>query len=857
MEKITRIRPITTCTFCRKRKVKCNRGQPCDTCIKYGNSECIFQDDNLNKARHKKLMKKISTIQKKMDRLSKLNQGRTFGVDSDDNNVYSLMVQLSATKRDLEELTRGGSETKKEEAQDKPQVVNQTNGEIEQRNVPTYNVFVPGNDKGGAATHENCKGIFPSETEINFFQQYDVVAINKDSRCIIPPFHGLAFVRVDPLFNILFKKSFEQLLGLKKLDYLNNYTYQPYSFHYHVDEEMERLFIGKFCNDEGIEDFRIINLEKTSDEIFADYGDSFNIDTFNSDDGYYNTVRASQGFHNDFNISTIMPIGIINVKESFNHSQWLLKLKEMLPPVNVIGLYLDKFFYTIYPFLPVLNEKEFILEIKRILHVPDLHNQSFVTLFNIRKNSDIVNLGILLVILRVTYTSLWAANKSSNDALKTSYYTPTSVKLMTNHPMSYKAFRLAQICFMEFNPLNSDDFEVLQLGMCIRFYTIYGPEFGIATERIEPIPLNSMLLTMCHRLGLTKEPALFSNDKDLKNFNLGRRIWYHLLHNDSITFYSLGSANDLNRFKFDTKYPIESGNSSNQEVDRLSNLLIKYCDSCSSSSRILAKEMCGNQPFNIEKYKAITYGLYESIKDEPNSDTINTIAVITFKIRCCLALDNFNISTYFHYYTFFGKLKNFTQAMKHLQSLLELVYGLALRTLFEIFYKSISDINNCIDFIVIPSSVILIQKCLLVNFSILMRVKFLLDSNKLSGEFRDSLLKFYRLLYFSSIFFLKLSLNAIDRYFFSWRMFKVQNQFLNNFSLNIFEAFFEEISHETAVEGLNHHFGFNNENLNLLSNIIIKNFKLVGIDAEDFSSLEKIEPWKVPGREFITSRISL
>lgn len=37
-----------SCDFCRKRKIKCNRGyqQPCENCIKYGNLNCIISESD-------------------------------------------------------------------------------------------------------------------------------------------------------------------------------------------------------------------------------------------------------------------------------------------------------------------------------------------------------------------------------------------------------------------------------------------------------------------------------------------------------------------------------------------------------------------------------------------------------------------------------------------------------------------------------------------------------------------------------------------------------------------------------------------------------------------------------------------
>lgn len=55
----TRNRVSLVCSFCKKRKIKCNKGQPCSTCIKYGNLNCKYE---------------VNLMKDKLDYIKELNQ---------------------------------------------------------------------------------------------------------------------------------------------------------------------------------------------------------------------------------------------------------------------------------------------------------------------------------------------------------------------------------------------------------------------------------------------------------------------------------------------------------------------------------------------------------------------------------------------------------------------------------------------------------------------------------------------------------------------------------------------------------------------------------------------------------------
>ncbi|CDO96400.1 unnamed protein product [Kluyveromyces dobzhanskii CBS 2104] len=76
-------------------------------------------------------------------------------------------------------------------------------------------------------------------------------------------------------------------------------------------------------------------------------------------------------------------------------------ISKALPPKKIVFCFLDKFFNHIYPIIPIIDEQTFKLQVNQILQTTD-----DVTTVKLTKPSDACVLGILLIILRITWLSL-------------------------------------------------------------------------------------------------------------------------------------------------------------------------------------------------------------------------------------------------------------------------------------------------------------------------------------------------------------------------------------------------------------------------------------------------------------------
>lgn len=62
-------RPIKVCSFCRKRKIKCDKGEPCSSCVKFGNDKCEYGHEIIPEPN---LLAKLTTMNTKILKLNEL-----------------------------------------------------------------------------------------------------------------------------------------------------------------------------------------------------------------------------------------------------------------------------------------------------------------------------------------------------------------------------------------------------------------------------------------------------------------------------------------------------------------------------------------------------------------------------------------------------------------------------------------------------------------------------------------------------------------------------------------------------------------------------------------------------------------
>ncbi|CCH59927.1 hypothetical protein TBLA_0C01120 [Henningerozyma blattae CBS 6284] len=185
----------------------------------------------------------------------------------------------------------------------------------------------------------------------------------------------------------------------------------------------------------------------------------------------------------------------------------LTAIVKLLPPKNIIQLFLDRFFKHLYSIIPILDEVSFKHSIAIILdihpnshHSPSNDNSSSikptsntstnsidVSSIKLRKSSDFYNFAILIIILRLTWLSL--PSNSYKIKLPKEYYKERNIStsinqkpyiskdehILVNYEISSEAIELAAhklIKFDELRTISNDNINLSTVQFAI-FFKLY------------------------------------------------------------------------------------------------------------------------------------------------------------------------------------------------------------------------------------------------------------------------------------------------------------------------------------------------------------------------------------------------
>lgn len=294
--------------------------------------------------------------------------------------------------------------------------------------------------------------------------------------------------------------------------------------------------------------------------------------------------RSSSGGHNNSGSNFV------------SQDQAITRLCQLLPPKRIVALLLDKFFKFIYPVIPILDEQSFKSQVNQIIQTKD----DSITL-KLTKPSDCCTLGILMVILRITWLSL-PTNACSIDLgtqcatffvphVTTSTVTQAKEEsLLLNYETPSEAVDLVRKYMIKFDEISSFsnsnvNLTTVQFAIFYKMYLMCCPDSSNDTQpnsftstgqdnETHQVLLSS-IVQMAFSCGLHRDPDNFpqlnsvtsngklnkeamANTERLKH--TWRKTWYFIVSLDVQQSLSLGTPRllrNLNDFS-DTKLPCAS-----------------------------------------------------------------------------------------------------------------------------------------------------------------------------------------------------------------------------------------------------------------------------------------------------------
>lgn len=267
---------------------------------------------------------------------------------------------------------------------------------------------------------------------------------------------------------------------------------------------------------------------------------------------------------------------ILNIEDCLS-TEFCEELGNALPLFEITWNLINIFFKSVYPLLPIIDESNFKNEIERIL-VKGEDSDSTKWKINIDKKTDIANIGILLVLIRISFSFQYEVSplKCFKDVVDEKIPQWLSEEEVIK---SYKHILLAKKCIRYFNIGRKCSIEVLQLLMIYKFYHRYSPENSDGIDEYDSEVTLGSIVQLAMSIGVNREPTLIFSFKNNKEFcHLVRKLWYILILWDIHETCVVGGFFIIDSSQYDVEFPyfsIEVSNTLDTNLEKSSMDILK------------------------------------------------------------------------------------------------------------------------------------------------------------------------------------------------------------------------------------------------------------------------------------------
>lgn len=411
------------------------------------------------------------------------------------------------------------------------------------------------------------------------------------------------------------------------------------------------------------------------------------------------------------------------------------KVELVLPKRRAIWKLVDRYFTRLYPMFPFLDESDFRQNLARFIG-PESDADEKVTNLRVDKKLDFAHLGTLLVVLRLSYLTLFTNNTTANHAhMYGNDPLPHAqeIRYLFNNVVSIDAVDMAELCLKSFNVISNAYFPVLQLFFYLLLYRVNSPEDGETQDNLLSQGMTGKVVQMAYALGVNREPSTFvGSPTDPRTQNLYRKIWAHLRMLDFNLAFANGTPLLINSKYFDVKPPyFEPGNANVKDV-ALEIEAIAYTELFESYTPLMEKildliiDMRGSSSVNevnllLNELELSVLLRYRNGISKANS-LDNNFAYIK-KLRTYFTVNLFLVSVYMHLFNFFERRNHTDYIFFYLKKLVVLTVSEVFPIYHDLLVLRTDLFNKSTDFTVTPQLASMLLCLFLVTISLITRAR--------------------------------------------------------------------------------------------------------------------------------------
>lgn len=827
-----RLRTPLLCDQCRKRKVKCDRNLPCLTCIKNNRpQECDYSGDSVVRTANLDFSNKIGVFrtfaapsQQKSEKPTNFNPapishpGPATGASSSPTWTGQLQLPLelslvSSLSRVSHPLTSSSGQVMVSELEalklkvrhleatlaNGGSVSSHSTSSFDRESVPS---LANSHDTNSNANNFTYVGVNPYDVNepdelLDLYDGYNPIQWAPSRQMNYGPCSGLIIMKKD--------RALAQLSGYLSAERQTQFK----SLTPVVPKDATTSREVAIHDDKQEEEFRQKALARDGNEDLAPFTDK---------DGSISGMKIKMNQNS-------LALGLTFFEGELGLEVHLIeKIRRVLPSKMALWLLVNRFFESIYPFTPVVDENWFRTEIKRILG-PEVYNEEHYETIKVEKRLDLAVLSILLIVLRLSYLSTFSNNKADNDrAINSAIDSPLAeTRYILTHPINIDVIAIAQVCLDQFDLYRRTNITVLQCAIIMRIYHLFCPEEGDGSDGGDSHVFNSMCLQIAYSVGLNREPSKYEGlVSDEKKNHIGRKLWYFLRLLDTTQSFQYGFPLSVDDNYSDVNLPYYRPGNSNI-ID--ANLEKAICEGLNQgeliygSFRHILKLSLSLK--NRMKMLELTELLSEfELKLATAFKSLSTFTrglpehqQYHFKkvnqCKCYLNSKSFLLTLYFHFFLNYEKTDRSDLAFFYLRKYLAIACGEFLPEYLDLIgnnHANFDPKSTIPDLILSPSIEMLLRKTNQMNFAILIRLNREISvlTQDLEVHNRNMLTSFEYKLRFSRLSSLSKLLGRLcrfgisclsklsSRYYYAWRISKAHGYIVDVISKERFRNFMLE-----------------------------------------------------------------
>ena len=160
------------------------------------------------------------------------------------------------------------------------------------------------------------------------------------------------------------------------------------------------------------------------------------------------------------------------------------RIKVILPKQKVCWMLINRFFELVYPYAPFVDEANFRQEMTRIIG-PEGFLDAPISEVQVQNRLDLPRMGTLLVMLRLTYLSLFSNRNGVNEYnMNSDDPSPEvqQIKYLLKNPVNIDVIDITEECLSQFDTSRKSNPIIIQCAFLLRIYRTFSPEDGVGTD---------------------------------------------------------------------------------------------------------------------------------------------------------------------------------------------------------------------------------------------------------------------------------------------------------------------------------------------------------------------------------------